>query len=501
MATRISRSESFWLPAVEPLDARGVFSVLPRFFRTESFWLSAFFGLFFSLSIALLGGIALSFTERAIHTEIIHRSETVLSRVRFYYRTEGLERTMLFVEHHGINNPDFIVLQKDGRKISGNMPYMSPVSGEREIHGSPRTGTVLGVGANIAPGIFAFSGVRTEYFREVRALIINALIWILGGTIILGPLGGFILSRRFLHRVDAITRVCQDIRVGHLAPRIPIKADQIPQQGDQNELDALAVSINMMLDHIAGLMENLRQVSSDVAHDLRTPLFHLRYGIERAINEATTVREYDAALRETLTEADNILSLFSAILRLAEIEGGQARTQLLPLDLSELIDQGIDIYRAVAEDSGHTLRADMPHTCRTCADRNLLFQLLSNLIENAIIHTPRGTHIVVSGRKNGNMLEISVRDDGPGVPLEDREKIFRRFYRRDVSRTKPGNGLGLALVAAIAEAHNGAVRVQSPETGSGIEFVISLPFAEDAATALTTPWTGSQSRSAAVHMP
>lgn len=501
MATRISRSESIWLPAVEPLDARGVFSVLPRFFRTESFWLSAFFGLFFSLSIALLGGIALSFTERAIHSEIVNRSQTVLSRARFYYRSEGLPRIAQFAEHHAVNNPDFIVVQQNGRKIAGNLPAMPMLQGEQEIQGSAGKGAILGVGQTIAPGIYVYSGVSTDYFQDVRALILNALLWILGGTIILGPLGGFILSRRFLHRVDAITRVCQDIRIGHLAPRIPIKADQMPMQGDQNELDALAVSINTMLDHIAGLMENLRQVSSDVAHDLRTPLFHLRYGIERALNEATTVKEYDIALRETLTEADNILSLFSAILRLAEIEGGHARAQLLPLDLSELVYHGIDIYRAVAEDSGHTLRADMPPSYTTCADRNLLFQLLSNLIENAIIHTPRGTNIVVSGSRRGNILEISVRDDGPGVPHEDREKIFRRFFRRDVSRTKTGNGLGLALVAAIAEAHNGSVRVQTPQAGTGIEFVISLPHAEDAATALTTPWAGSQSRNAAAHMP
>jgi signal transduction histidine kinase len=275
--------------------------------------------------------------------------------------------------------------------------------------------------------------------------------------------------------------------------------DRVPVRASHHELDRLSEVVNAMLGRISNLVVTLRQVSSDVAHDLRTPMVHLRLGIEKALVQAKTPEELRAELRAALAASDQILQMFEAVLRLSEIEGGRRAESFPSLNLAELLDSVLDFYRPAVEDSGRKLQRGEIQPGLVYGDRGLLFQLLSNLLENSIIHTPKGTSITVTLQKGSGNALLVIRDDGWGIPPSEREKVFQRFYRRDVSRSSPGHGLGLSLVAAIADAHGGSVVIRDPSDGAalGVEFAISLPLQRAGQTIKPAPTPGLADDSAA----
>jgi signal transduction histidine kinase len=212
-------------------------------------------------------------------------------------------------------------------------------------------------------------------------------------------------------------------------------------------------------------MEGLRQVSNDIAHDLRTPLSRLRQRLEAARLEARSVADYERAVDQALQDADTALATFSALLRIAQVEAGMRHGSFAELDLSGLIEHLVMTYAPVAEEFGKRLICSIAPRIRIRGDRELLAQMLVNLIENALRHTPGGTALSVTLDNNGEGPLAVVADDGPGVPRAEREKIFRRFYRLETSRTTPGSGLGLALVAAVAELHQISIRLADNRPG------------------------------------
>jgi signal transduction histidine kinase len=232
--------------------------------------------------------------------------------------------------------------------------------------------------------------------------------------------------------------------------------------------------MNAMLDRIAALMENVRQVTNDIAHDLRTPVTHLRHRLEHARLHASAPADYNKALEAAIVTSDEILALFAALLRIAQIEGGARRAGFASVDLADLLHHLRDMFGPVADDAQHSLTFTLERHAVIRGDRELLVQLFSNLIENAIVHTPPGTCIEMTLHADENFAHVSISDDGPGVPEEEHEKLFRRFYRREASRTRPGYGLGLALVQAIAELHGAKVDT-SRKTARGFSASISFP--------------------------
>ena len=294
----------------------------------------------------------------------------------------------------------------------------------------------------------------------------RALIWIFAVALVLATLAGSLVSRRFLRRTDMIAQTCRAIMNGDLKTRIPVR-------GTQDELDRLSQTINAMLDRIAALMENVRQVTNDIAHDLRTPVTHLRHRLERARGQAAPA-DYDKALEAAILASDEILALFAALLRIAQIEGGARRAAFAPVDLAELLRQLRDMLGPVADDAGHELVLTAPGNAIVRGDRELLVQLFSNLIENAIVHTPDGTRIEIALQVENGAAAASISDNGPGVPPREHEKLFRRFYRQEASRTRPGYGLGLALVQAIAELHDAKLRVMPGARGFAVRIALPL---------------------------
>jgi signal transduction histidine kinase len=212
-----------------------------------------------------------------------------------------------------------------------------------------------------------------------------------------------------------------------------------------------------MLDRIAALMENLRQVTNDIAHDLRTPVAHLRQGLERAKDGPAA--EHAQALDAAIGKTDDILALFAAILDIAQIEGGKRRAAFIPVPLSALLLHLRELFGPVAEAANHSLAVEIAQEAEVRGDRALLIQLMSNAIENAILHTPAGTHILLTLTWIDGQPAIIIADDGPGVPADEHQKLFQRLYRREASRTHPGYGLGLSTARAIAELHGASIGV------------------------------------------
>jgi len=445
-----------------------------RFLRTEFFRLSALYAGIFTISILALGVLILVITDEALRSQIVQFSSSDISAVRNGYSNEGVReaREVIHQMMAGPVSSDFYLLQQNGKPIAGNMPAMPERSGTVELPASTATGNhqVLGVGAFLAPGLYVFTGSDTGRLLAVQSHILHVMLSLFVCAMTLAVGGGTLVSWSFLRRTDAMARACRDIMDGDLKLRIPVR-------GTKDQLDRLAEAINEMLSRIGQLMENLSQVSNDIAHDLRTPVTHLRHRLERARAECATPEEYAAALETAIAKADEILGLFAALLRIAQIEGGERRSAFTNLDLGALLEQMREMFDPVAEEAGHSLRLTSVPGLVIRGDRQLLIQLFANLIENAVVHTPAGTRIMLSLRSWNGQAVAQVSDDGPGVPAEEHERLFRRLYRREASRTQPGYGLGLSLAAAVADLHGASIRILSQGPGMSVE--VSFPLARD----------------------
>lgn len=267
-------------------------------------------------------------------------------------------------------------------------------------------------------------------------------------ALFLGILSSIFVARRFARRVDSLNKLATDVQAGHLDRRAP-------RNYSEDEMDRLAEHLNGMLDHIDRLMQAMRYAGDSVAHDLRTPLTRLRTRLESAAVEAGDKPEADI-LFAAAGDADELLGTFDSVLRIARLEAGERRELLKPLDPKPILDDLAELYEPACEDAGLAFTHDIADGLTILADRGLLSQATSNLLENAIKYAGGGggSRIHLSAQKGvRGRVRISVIDDGPGIPVFDRERVKERFVRLDKSRTLPGSGLGLALVEAVAELH------------------------------------------------
>jgi signal transduction histidine kinase len=263
------------------------------------------------------------------------------------------------------------------------------------------------------------------------------------------------------------------VEAGDLRRRLPVRR---AEGGD--EFDRLAARINATLDRLQDLMAALREVTDDIAHDLRTPLSHLRQRLEAA-GAAGTAEEWRAAAEAAIADCDAILEVFAALLRIAQVEGGAQRAAFTRFDLSAAVEAVAEAYAPAAEERGQEFAAQLAPDLAAYGDRTLVSQLVANLLENAVRHGKEGGSIAVSlapapaGAGGGAVLEVM--DDGPGIPPEERERVFRRFHRLDVARSTPGSGLGLALVRAVAELHGLQVALEDAAPGGGLRVRVEFP--------------------------
>ena len=286
--------------------------------------------------------------------------------------------------------------------------------------------------------------------------------------LILAAAAGISTSRRSVARIEAINATSRKIMRSGLGERIPLR-------GTGDEWDGLAENLNSMLDRIGVLVETNRQVSVNVAHDLRTPLTRMRGRLERACNQQLDLNHYRSLVNDTISDLDEILTTFSSLLRISQIEARDRTAAFRDTDLSEIVREVVELFEPAAEEKAVRLQLSIGETAYVVGDRDLLFDAIANLVDNAIKHGgDRGeVRIAVARCADGPVLSIS--DRGPGIPIEERNHVLRRFYRLERSRNRPGNGLGLSLVAAVANLHSADIVMAHNSPGLRVELHFRVP--------------------------
>lgn len=298
----------------------------------------------------------------------------------------------------------------------------------------------------------------------MRETVTQGFLSVIGATLLLAVAGGVVMTLGSLRRVEEIGRAGQEIVATDLSRRVAVR-------GTGDEFDRLALSLNAMLDRIQALMEGLNQVSSDIAHDLRTPLTRLRQRLELAYRRENDISALRQSLEGAMRDVDAILETFAALLRIAQIEAHSKGIEFICVDVSALMEELVEFYAPLAEENGHALSGSIEPELCVNGDAELLTQAFSNLVENAIRYSDNGMVTVVAKRLGGGVL-IEIIDPGPGIPKEFREKVFQRFFRMERNRTTPGTGLGLSLVAAVALMHCAKVIFADDEATFAVRVLI-----------------------------
>lgn len=440
---------------------------LTRLVRTATFRLSLTYALVFMASVCLLGGLTYVTVRGALERQVERNVRAEVALLSAAYRAGGLDRLRAMVEdprrghawrfHYQVVSPDgaatihTVTTTSSGGWTNWQRPTAAPSrAGIKALTVALDDKYKLSVASSAA------------ILRDLESVLIEVLGASLLVSLLLGLGGGYWISSRHLARVDTISAAAQSIISGDLKQRIPVRATN-------DELDRLAMTLNAMLDRIDDLMESLRQVSNDIAHDLRTPLSRLRHRLDSALRSEEPAPPTRAQLEAAVADTDAILDTFGALLRIAQIEAGTRRSGFSEIDLGEIVANVCDAYAPTLQDQGKQLDVNAGTDIGLNGDRDLLMQLVANLIENAIRHTPAGTRVAIDLTQRPDALVLSYSDDGPGVPSDQRARILDRFYRADQSRRTPGSGLGLSLVKAVADLHGATVDVGDNDPGLAIE--------------------------------
>ncbi|WP_242469611.1 sensor histidine kinase [Rhabdochromatium marinum] len=307
-------------------------------------------------------------------------------------------------------------------------------------------------------------GRDVRELTAVRDLMLDALWSGLAITAALALLGGWLISASVVRRLEAVNQVSREIMEGDLSRRVP-------SDGSGDDFDQLAVNLNGMLARIEQLMTSVREVSDNIAHDLRTPLTRLRAKLEWLV-QGPLPAAVRAEAQEAVADAEELLGTFNALLRIARIESGSRRAAFARVNLAALLRDLAELYEPVAAEREQRLEAAVPEELWVVGDRDLLFQAGVNLVENAIKYTPAAGLIALSARKQAGEVSVQVADSGPGIPAELREKVCERFFRLDDSRSSPGSGLGLSLVRAVTELHGARLELGDNAPGLRVSLVL-----------------------------
>jgi signal transduction histidine kinase len=467
-----------------------------RLLRTNAFRLAAaYFVLFAASVLALLAFVYFStadFIER--QTEATINAE--IRGLATQYEQNGLSGLI-----------DLINARISGQQIRATLylitdDHLVPVAGNLSAWPAAATvrpgwiafpleardGSLHEAGSGLASVFVLSGGYRLLVGRDLRDVeayrsrIDRTLAWTAAATVALGLAGAVFSTRNILRRVEAINRTSERIIHGDFSQRVAL-------DGSGDEFDQLSANLNAMLERTERLMTGMRQVTENIAHDLRTPLARLRARLEITLLERPDAGRAIEALRETIGEADRLLATFNALLKIAEAETGSRRNTLAVVDLAEIARSMAELYEPVAEEKGLVLTVSTDPVIAVRGDRLLLSQVVVNLLDNALKYTPAGT-VALSARREGTLARLEIADSGPGIPPDRREAVFDRFVRLESSRSTPGNGLGLSLVRAVATLHGGNVRLEETYPGAaapGLKAVFTLPASEESAPLAPPP--------------
>jgi len=432
--------------------------------------IALYFIAFYTAASSLLAVGAYLLGEHALGQQLDNRIAAEGSLLRKIHDEGGLEELIAALtrrENRGVNNLGYLLTGPDGATLGGELDIAQLRPGWHDIAlpdpEEPNDARALTIA--LPEGATLTIAAETEASNDLQDMFL--ILFLPGFAVMLigGLAGGLLLGRAIRNRITVMNDTALAISAGQTEQRIPVN-----RQGD--EFAQLATTLNHMLDRNSRLIANLRQVSSDIAHDLRTPIAHLRQRLERAARMTTADQRIQGEIEGAIGQADMILSLFSALLRISEVESGALHRYFRQIDLSATARRVCEAYALAAEDSGHALRFDLEDGLQLIGDDELIAQALVNLLENCLRHTPAGTAIDVRLSRGSGVIRLEVVDDGPGVPDADLPQLTQRFTRLDRARAAPGYGLGLNLVSAIVTAHGGQLRLSSTRPG----FQVQLEF-------------------------
>jgi signal transduction histidine kinase len=462
-------------------------TALGKLLRTTAFKLTLVYLTVFALfAVFLLAYFAWN-TRRLITEQITQTVDAEITGLAEQYRQGGIRR-LVFVVDARSRRPGsslYLVTTRAGEGLAGNVGSLA--TGILEKSGWTETAYRRlddpdGVEHHALVRVFQLpAGFRLLVGRDLEErerlydIVLAAGRWSLAIVIVLGVAGGFFVTRRVLKRVDAMTETTRKIMDGDLAGRLPIA-------GTGDELDRLATNLNAMLERIEALMHGLKEVSDNIAHDLKTPLTRLRNRCEEALRLAEDESQYRAALESTIEESEALIRTFNALLMIARAESGQARDGMTAIDAAEIARGVGELYEPLADDKGIHLKVEAPAAAPVHGNRELISQALANLVDNAIKYgagiNGADAEIVVTASGEGDRILLAVADSGGGIPAADRGRAVERFVRLEQSRSQPGSGLGLSLASAVARLHGGELKLE--DNHPGLRTVISLPRAESA---------------------
>ena len=464
-------------------------TALGKLFRTTTFKLTLVYLTVFALFAAfLLGYFALN-TRRLITEQITDTVNAEITGLSEQYRQGGIRRLVVAVDARARRPGSslYIVTNFAGEALAGNVTALAPGIldnpgwtetvyrrlDEAESPEHPDHHALVRV-FQLPGGFRLLVGRDLEERERLYNIVLAAGRWSVAIVIILGLAGGLFVTRRVLRRVDAMTETTRSIMAGDLGERLPVA-------GTGDELDRLADNLNVMLERIEALMYGLKEVSDNIAHDLKTPLTRLRNRSEEALRTAKSEAEYRAALEATIEESEGLIRTFNALLMIARAESGQARDDMSEFDAAEIAHDVGELYEPLAEEKGIALKVEADAPAKVKGNRELVSQALANLVDNAIKYAePRPgslngatPEIVVRALEEGDRILLTVADSGPGIPEADRGRAVERFVRLEQSRSKPGSGLGLSLASAVARLHGGELTLADNQPG--LKSIIALP--------------------------
>ncbi len=443
----------------------------PEVFRTQAFRIIAIYLAIFAISALALVGFVYWNTALVLDRQNDETIDAEITGLVEQYQRQGLPGLTDVILGRSVRGEQglYLLANNDRRVIAGNLdtwPQVQPAdngllefSYERRIGGKPELRRARGKVLGLTQGFFLLVARDVHERRELEALFTTMLFWGAGLMIVLGLAGGVIVSRNFLARLDVINRTSRQIMHGDLSHRVPVS-------GTGDEFDDLSGHLNRMLDRIERLLHGMREVSDNVAHDLRSPLNRLRNRLELAAMrqppDSETARDIDAAVQET----DRLIATFNALLLIAEAEAGSVRESMENFDLDELIEGVGELYGPLADEKRLHFAVEMPAASDVIrGNRNLITQALANLVDNAIKYTPAGGSVLVALEQGPLGPALVVADNGPGIPPEERTRVTDRFVRLESSRNSPGTGLGLSLVAAVARLHDAELVLEDNRPG------------------------------------
>lgn len=449
---------------------------LPDLLKTTAVRLAVRYTLLYTLVLGIALAVLFWSSGRYVDAQLKADIEQEFSALSQIFETAGVE---MLVQAVGSRQQDaldegrfYLLVTKDTQKIAGNLtrwPVETTLSLDGEVH------DVL-LDNNILPGnlyeddayLPAIAGKFPDGSRLVLVRDVEQdnvlreaseyLLESLGVVVFFALLMGVTLGRVILRRMDTINRTAGEIMSGNLSQRIPLS-------GRNDEFDALAQRLNNMLDRIEEVMAGMREVTDNVAHDLRSPVTRIRNRMEVTLLEPRDATEYRNVMEKTIKDADSMVKTFNAILQTAQANAGTIRADLLPVELSTLVREMGELYTPVAEEAGLRLYVEPGEPASVRGNRDLLAQAIGNLLDNAVKYTPRGGRLYLKLIPGKSMVDVVVEDSGPGIPEQEHHRVKQRFVRLDAVRHAGGNGLGLSLVDAIARQHGASLLFEDNNPG------------------------------------